>query len=318
MSLYPEIDPYNEEMIKVSDLHTVHFEECGNPKGKPILFLHGGPGGGIDSVYRRYFNPELYRVILVDQRGCGKSIPYAELAENTTWDLVSDLEKIRTHLKIDKWAIFGGSWGSTLALCYSIKHAQQVDALFLRGIFLLREKEIKWFYQEGASKLFPDLWQEYLKPIEKSKHDNLMQAYYEILTGDDEEAKIRAAKSWSIWEASTSKLAFDPSHVAIYEDSQKAIAFARIESHYFINRGFLETDNYILENISAIKGIPTVIVHGRYDIVCPVENAWDLSQRLPNAELKIIENAGHSLSEVEITKFLVEKTDTYGKNAESC
>lgn len=307
--MYPEIEPYSTGFLKVSELHTIYFEEAGNPKGKPVVFLHGGPGGGIIANYRRYFNPEKWRIILFDQRGCGQSKPFAELRENTTWDLVADIEKLRNHLSISKWAVFGGSWGSTLALSYAIKHPDNVTELFLRGIFLLRKKEIDWFYQEGCSKIYPDAWEEYVKPIPPEERHDFVKAYYKRLTSEDSNVRKAAAKSWSIWEGSTSKLIPDSDVVARFGEDEFADAFARIECHYFINKGFFPEDNFLLNNVDKIRHIPTVIVQGRYDVVCPAESAWDLHRAFPEAEFHLIADAGHSLSEKGITDALIRATD---------
>ena len=308
-SLYPEIEPYKTGFLKVSELHTMYFEEVGNPKGKPVVFLHGGPGGGISKNYRRYFNPEKWRIILFDQRGCGESTPCAELKENTTWDLVSDIEKLRNHLAIDRWAVFGGSWGSTLSLAYSITHPSSCTELFLRGIFLLRKKEIDWFYQEGCSKIYPDAWENYVKIIPKDERHDFVKAYHKRLTSEDLAVRKEAGKAWSIWEGSTSKLIPIPEVVAGFGDDDFADAFARIECHYFINKGFFTEDNFLLNNVDKIRHIPTVIVQGRYDVVCPAESAWDLHRALPEAKLHIIQDAGHSLSEAGIIDALVSATD---------
>lgn len=309
--LYPEIEPYSIGFLKVSDIHTLYFEEVGNPKGKPVVFLHGGPGGGAIPNYRRYFNPEKWRIIIFDQRGCGKSTPFADLRENTTWDLVSDIEKLRTHLSIQKWAVFGGSWGSTLALSYAIKHPDSCTELFLRGIFLLRKKEIDWFYQEGASKIYPDAWEEYVKPIPMDERKDFVKAFHKRLTSENPAVRKEAAKAWSIWEGSTSKLIPEADIVARFGDDEFADAFARIECHYFINKGFFPEDNFLLNNVDKIRHIPTVIVQGRYDVVCPAESAWDLHRAFPEAEFHLIADAGHSLSEKGITDALVKATDNY-------
>jgi proline iminopeptidase len=309
--MYPEIEPYSTGFLKVSDLHTLYFEEAGNPKGKPVVFLHGGPGGGIISNYRRYFNPEKWRIILMDQRGCGKSTPFAELKENTTWDLVADIEALRNYLSINRWAVFGGSWGSTLALAYAIKHPLPCTELFLRGIFLLRKKEIDWFYQEGCSKIYPDAWEGYVAPIPKDERHNFVEAYHKRLTSDDIKIRKEAAKAWSIWEGSTSKLIPDTDIVARFGEDEFADAFARIECHYFINKGFFTEDNFLLNNIDKIRQIPTVIVQGRYDVVCPADSAWDLHRAFPEAEFHLIADAGHSLSEKGITDALITATDRY-------
>nr|BDT27228.1 prolyl aminopeptidase [Bacteriovorax sp. HI3] len=309
--MYPEIEPYNTGFLKVSDLHTLYFEEAGNPNGKPVVFLHGGPGGGLIANYRRYFDPKKWRIVLFDQRGCGKSTPFAELKDNTTWDLVADIEKLRTHLNISKWAVFGGSWGSTLALSYSITHPEKCSELFLRGIFLLRKKEIDWFYQEGCSKIFPDLWEEYVKPIPENERHDFVTAYYKRLTSPDAAVRKAAAHAWSVWEGSTSKLMYDAEAASRFGDDEFADAFARIECHYFTNKGFFTEDNFLLNNVDKIRKIKTVIVQGRYDVVCPTDSAWALHRAFPEAELHIIGDAGHSLSEKGITSKLIEYTDKW-------
>jgi len=309
--MYPSIEPYRSGFLKVSELHTIHFEECGNPEGKPVVFLHGGPGGGIIPNYRRYFNPAKWRIILFDQRGCGKSSPFAELKENSTWDLVSDIEKLRTHLEIKNWAVFGGSWGSTLALSYAITHPEKCLELFLRGIFLLRKKEIDWFYQDGCSKIFPDFWEGYVKPIPKEEQSDFVSAYYRRLTSPDLKIRKEAARAWSIWEGSTSKLIPDPDAAKKFGDDEFADAFARIECHYFTNKGFFTEDNFLLNNVHKIKDKKIVIVQGRYDVVCPAESAWDLHKALPDSKLFIIGDAGHSLAEVGITQKIIEYTDLW-------
>lgn len=309
--LYPEIEPYHKEMLSVSELHTLYVEQSGNPEGRAVIFLHGGPGGGSQADYRRYFDPKKWRIILFDQRGCGKSTPFAELKENTTWDLVSDIEKIRQHLKIDKWSVFGGSWGSTLALSYATSHPNKVQALFLRGIFMLRQKELKWFYQEGASKIYPDAWEHYIAPIPQDERHDYITAFYKRLTSTNEEEKVKAAKAWSVWEASTSKLIPSNELMSDFSEDQFAQAFARIECHYFINKGFFETEDYLLQNIDQIRHIPSIIVQGRYDVVCPAESAWELHKAWPEAEFLFVDDAGHSLSERGITAALIEATDRF-------
>ncbi|WAL61547.1 prolyl aminopeptidase [Thermocoleostomius sinensis] len=311
--LYPPIEPYYTGTLPVSALHTIYFEQVGNPTGKPVVFLHGGPGGGIDPSYRQYFNPSIWRVILFDQRGCGQSRPHAELRENTTWDLVEDIEKLRSHLGIDRWLIFGGSWGSTLALSYSQTYPCSCTGLILRGIFLLRQKELQWFYQEGASYIFPDAWEAYLKPIPLSEQTDLIAAYYRRLTSSDASVRATAAQAWSIWEASTSKLIPDPGLTAKFSESQFADAFARIECHYFVNRGFFDTDDQLLRNCDRIRHLPTVIVQGRYDVVCPMISAWELSQKLPEATLVVVPDAGHSMTEPGIREALLEATDRFAE-----
>ena len=308
--LYPEIKPYNTFKLQVSSLHNIHVEQSGNPNGKPVIFLHGGPGGGIESIYRQYFNPNKWRIIMFDQRGCGQSTPHAELEENTTWDLINDIEKIRENLNIDKWIIFGGSWGSTLGLSYSIMHSNRCEKIILRGIFLIRKKEIDWFYQKGCSFIYPDAWEKYLAPIPKDERNQLVKAYYKRLTSDNPSIRIEAAKAWSIWETSTSKLIQTEKSLHSFDDDCVAEAFARIECHYFINNAFFESDNWILENINKIKNIPTYIVQGRYDVVCPMMSAWDLYKKIPESKFYIIQDAGHSMLEDGIRKKLIQITDS--------
>ena len=307
--LYPPIQPYRQGNLQVSDLHTIHWEESGNPQGQPVIFLHGGPGGGIVPVYRQYFDPEKWRIIIFDQRGCGQSTPHAELRENTTWDLVEDIEKIRQHLEVSQWVVFGGSWGSTLSLAYSQTYPGSCLGLVLRGIFMLRPKELLWFYQEGASQIFPEAWQEYLKPIPVDERQDLISAYYKRLTSSDPKIRQEAARAWSIWEASTSKLLPSPQLVKDFSGDKFAEAFARIECHYFMNGGFLERENQLLENIDSIRHIPGFIVQGRYDVVCPMVSAWELHQAWPEAELIVIPDAGHSITEPGIRSALIESVD---------
>ncbi|BCL37243.1 prolyl aminopeptidase [Nostoc sp. MS1] len=309
--LYPLREPYKEGKLQVSQLHTIHFEESGNPQGKPVILLHGGPGGGCPPFYRQYFHPEKWRLIMFDQRGCGKSQPHAELTENTTWDLVNDIEKLREHLGIDKWVVFGGSWGSTLSLAYSQTHPERCLGLILRGIFLLRQKELRWFYQEGASYIFPDAWEEYLKPIPVDERDDLLSAYYKRLTSPDSQIRLKAARAWSIWEASTSRLFPDPQLMQTFGADNFADAFARIECHYFVNKGFFKTEDQLLLNVHHIRNIPAVIVQGRYDVVCPMTSAWELHRAWPEAELIVVPDAGHSMSETGIRSALVEATDKF-------
>ncbi len=311
--LFGAIAPFNEFRLKVSNLHEIHIEEAGNPNGRPIVFLHGGPGGGISPDYRRFFDPKIWRVILFDQRGCGKSTPFAELRENTTWDLVSDIEKIRQHLKIDRWAVFGGSWGSTLALAYAVTHPDKVQSLILRGIFLIRQWEIDWFYQQGCSAIYPDAWEKYLAPIPFEERTNLVKAYHKRLTSPDRTIRLEAAKAWSVWEAATSKLIQDPTQIEKFEEDNLAEAFARIECHYFINRGFFPTNDFLLDNTDKIKHIPCAIVQGRYDVVCPATSAWELHKRLPQSELYIVQDSGHSAMEPGIRSKLIECTNQFAR-----
>ena len=309
--LYPPIEPYNQGKLKVSDLHTIHYEESGNPDGKPVIFLHGGPGGGIAPMYRQYFDSQQWRIIIFDQRGCGQSTPYAELRENTTWDLVSDIEKLRQELNIEKWVVFGGSWGSTLALTYAQTYPDSCKGLILRGIFMLRTSEIRWFYQEGANHIYPDAWQEYLKPIPIEERGDLLSAYYKRLTSEDRQVRLEAARAWSVWEASTSKLIPSKASKLRFGQAEFAEAFARIECHYFVNKGFFERENLLLENIDRILHLPGVIVQGRYDVVCPMITAWELHQVWQSAEFIVIEDAGHSVSEPGIKDALIRATDRF-------
>lgn len=313
MEQYPEIEPYKTGRLRVSDLHEIYYEESGNPNGDPVVFVHGGPGGGSSPKNRRYFNPGHYRIILFDQRGCGQSKPHAELRENTTWDLVADMEKLREHLGVDRWHVFGGSWGSTLSLAYAETHPGRTKTLCLRGIFLCRKKEIDWFYQKGASFIFPDFWEKYLEPIPVEERGDLVKAYYKRLTSEDKTVRLQAARAWSVWEGSTSRLYPDDELMHNFEDPEFATAFARIECHYFTNNAFFKTDNWLLENVSALKGIPVEIVHGRYDVVCPIENAWELKKALPTAKLHIIPDAGHSAMEPGILSKLVEIMEGFRK-----
>ncbi len=316
-SLYPPIEPFDTGRLKVSDVHELYYEQVGNPNGKPAVFLHGGPGGGLTLDYRRYFDPAVYRLVLFEQRGSGKSTPHASIEQNTTWDLVADIERIREHLGIEGWLVFGGSWGSTLALAYAETHPDRVTELVLRGIFLCRPKEIQWFYQEGASWLFADVWEEFLKVIPEAERDDMVGAYHRRLTSDDEATRVGAARAWSIWEGSTSKLFFDNSSIERFADTEFALAFARIECHYFINNCFFDSDNYLVENVGRIRHIPCVIVQGRYDVVCPMTSAWDLHRAWPEADLQIIQDAGHSISEPGIIDALVGATDRFAKGSRS-
>ncbi|HEY9851545.1 MAG TPA: prolyl aminopeptidase [Leptolyngbyaceae cyanobacterium] len=311
--LYPPIEPYKEGKLQVSDLHTIHFEESGNPNGKPIVLLHGGPGGGCPPFYRQYFHPEKWRLIMFDQRGCGKSTPHAELRENTTWDLVNDIEKLREHLGIEKWVVFGGSWGSTLSLAYSETHPERCKGIILRGIFMLRRKELQWFYQEGTSYIFPDAWEEYLKPIPPEERGDMITAYYKRLTHSDPNIRMEAARAWSVWEGSTSRLFPDPNLMQKFGEDRFAEAFARIECHYFMNKGFFDPEDQLLLNVDRIRHIPGVIIHGRYDIVCPMISAWELHRAWPEAELIVIPDAGHSMSEPGILSALIEATDKFAE-----
>lgn len=311
--LYPDIRPYKTQQISVDAPHVLYVEESGNPDGIPVLFVHGGPGAGCESYHRRFFDPNLYRIILFDQRGAGRSTPHAELAGNTTQDLVADIEVIREKLNINRWVLFGGSWGSTLSLVYAETHSDRVMALIVRGIFLTRQKEIDWFYQEGASRLFPDYWQDFIAPIEEENRDQLLKSYYDKLTGYNEIAKMQAAKAWSIWEGRTATLKANKNVIEHFGSAHTALSLARIESHYFMHNSFLE-DNQILNNADKLKNIPGVIVQGRYDLICPMESAWELHQVWPGASLKIIADAGHSATEPGTVDALVTATDSIANN----
>ncbi|PJK04370.1 prolyl aminopeptidase [Lysobacteraceae bacterium NML71-0210] len=310
-TLYPAIEPYQTGSLQVDSRHTLYWEQCGNPEGKPVVLLHGGPGGGCNAAMRRFHNPDKYRIVLFDQRGAGRSTPHADLQDNTTWDLVADIERLREHLGIDKWQVFGGSWGSTLALAYAQKHPERVTELVLRGIFMLRRWELEWFYQEGASRLFPDQFEPYREYIPVDERGDLMAAYHKRLTSDDEAERLEAARRWSIWEGGTSYLRVPEDYADSHGDAHFALAFARIENHYFVNKGFFEHDDQLLRDAHRIADIPGVIVHGRYDVVCPVANAWDLHKVWPKAELTITPTAGHSAFEAENIDALVRATDQF-------
>jgi len=314
--IYPVIEPYNQGMLKVSPIHTLRYEECGNPKGKPVVFLHGGPGGGCTPAHRRFFDPQAYRIVLFDQRGAGGSTPHACLEDNTTQALVADIEKLREHLGVERWQVFGGSWGSTLALSYAQAHPSRVTELVLRGIFLLRKKEIDWYYQgDGAEFIFPDRWEEYVKPVEPSARHDMISAYHKLLTGDDAAKREAAAAAWTKWEMATSSLIVKDEDVARADDGKFALAFARIENHYFINKGFFKSETQLLDDVSKIRHIPAVIVQGRYDVVCPMRSAWDLHRAWPEAQLRVIGDAGHSAGEAGISAALCDATDSFRPRA---
>ena len=313
-TLYPPIEPFDAGMLRVSDLHEIYYEVSGAPDGKPVVVCHGGPGGGTTPSMRRYFDPERYRIILFDQRGCGKSRPHAELNENTTWALIDDMEALRRHLGIERWQVFGGSWGSTLALAYGQAHADRVTELVLRGIFTLRREELHWFYQEGASWLFPDAWEGYLEPIPEAERGNLIAAYHKRLTGDDRAEQLRAAKAWSLWEGGTVSLMPSPERMATFSSDDFALAFARIECHYFVNGGFFERDDQLIANVDRIRHIPAVIVQGRYDVCTPVKTAWELHKAWPEADFRLIDDAGHAASEPGIISELVLATDRFARS----
>ena len=309
--MFPDIEPYRRGRLEVSAVHTLYFEECGNPAGRPLVFLHGGPGGGVEPQHRRYFDPRKWRIVLFDQRGCGRSTPHAELRENTTWDLVADIERLREHLGIERWLVFGGSWGSTLALAYAESHAARVRALVLRGIFLLRASEVTWFYQHGASEIYPDAWEAFLAAIPRREHGDLLRAYYKRLTSRDAKTRRAAARAWSVWEGSTSRLVSDPALIKKFTGGRFAAAFARIEAHYFVNGGFFRRDDQLLREVGRIRHIPSVIVQGRYDVVCPMRSAWDLHRAWPEAELVVVPDAGHSMGESGIRSALIAHTHRF-------
>ncbi len=310
-TLYRGLEPFDSGYLPASGLHEVYYEQCGNPRGKPAVFLHGGPGGGGDVTPRRFFDPERYRIVLLDQRGCGRSRPHAELRENTTWDLVADIEALRSRLNIERWLVFGGSWGSTLSLLYAEAHPERVTGLVLRGIFLLRPAEIAWFYQQGASNLYPDAWEPYWEFIPAAERDDMVQAYYRRLTGPDPQVALEAARRWSIWEGSTSHLLASASTVERFGADHFALAFARIEAHYFVNHAFMAEPDQILRDVGRLRHIPAVIVQGRYDVVCPLRSAWDLHRAWPEAELRIVPDAGHSAFEPGIVHELITATDKF-------
>lgn len=310
--LYSYAEPFSSGMLKVSEIHTMYWEVSGNKNGKTALVLHGGPGGGSAPFYRGFFDPEVYKIVLIDQRGSGKSTPHACLEENTTWDLIEDIEKLRKHLEIEKWhTVFGGSWGSTLSLSYAETHPDRVGHLVIRGIFLLRPEEIEFFYQEGSSWLFPDYHEEFKNVLPEVERGDLLHNYYRRLTGNDEEMKLKCAKAWTKWEMATSRLFINQENLTKGEKDLFALAFARIETHYFVNGAFFTKENQLLADAYKIKDIPTVIVQGRYDVVCPAKSAWDLHKALPNSVLEIVPDAGHSCSEEGIIDRLVSATDRF-------
>jgi proline iminopeptidase len=311
-SFYPEIEPYDHGMLDVGDGHHVYWELCGNPKGKPVVFLHGGPGGGCTPTQRRLFDPEKYKILLFDQRGCGRSTPYASLEANTTWHLVADIERLREMIGVDKWMVFGGSWGSTLALAYAETHPERVTELVLRGIFTLRRSELLWYYQEGASWIFPDKWEGFLAPIPEAERGDLMAAYRKRLIDPDPAVQAKAARAWSLWEGETITLLHNQEYSDQFGDEHYAIAFARIENHYFVNEGWFE-EGQLIRNAHRLKGIPGVIIQGRYDIATPPKTAWDLHKAWPEAQFIMVQDAGHAVSEPGITHHLIEATDRLAK-----
>ncbi|MDE3032764.1 MAG: prolyl aminopeptidase [Acidobacteriota bacterium] len=314
--LYPAVEPFATHRLKVSELHEVYVEESGNPQGKPVVFLHGGPGGGTSAKHRRFFDPARYRIVLFDQRGCGQSAPYAEVRENTTWDLVADMERIREHLGIARWMVFGGSWGATLGLAYAEAHRARVTELILRGVFLLRQREVDWLYQEGASRIFPDAWEPYRDAIPEAERRDFLRAYAKRLLSEDPAVNLPAARAWSIWEGASSKLLPDADFVATYGQDDTTLAFARIECHYFLNRGWLD-EGQLLRDAPRLGGLPGAIIQGRYDMVCPIESAWALSQAWPEADLVIVPDAGHSATEPGISRALVAATDRFADDRQN-
>jgi proline iminopeptidase len=309
--LYPAIEPFRHGYLRVSDVHEIYYEECGNPAGKPAVFLHGGPGAGSDKRARQFFDPQHYRIVVFDQRGCGRSRPSASLIENTTWHLVADIERLRKHLGIERWLVFGGSWGSTLALAYAEANPERVSELVLRGIFLLRYAEIRWFYQHGASEIFPDAWEAYRDAIPANERDDFLGAYHKRLVGTDQRAALAAARAWSVWEASASFLHSNGDNIKKWGEDQFALAVARIECHYFVNRGFLRSESQLLDDVPRIRHISATVVQGRYDVVCPATSAWDLHRAWPEAQLRIVPDAGHSAFETGNVHELVLATDRY-------
>ncbi|MEO0399707.1 MAG: prolyl aminopeptidase [Pseudomonadota bacterium] len=311
VKLYPPLSPHATGILRVSDIHSIYYEVSGNPNGVPVVVCHGGPGGGTTPSMRRYFDPERYRIVLFDQRGCGRSTPHAELRENTTWHLIADMERLRVELGIEAWQVFGGSWGSTLALAYAETHPDRVRALVLRGVFMLRQAELLWFYQEGANWVHPDAWEDFVAPIPEAERGDMINAYYKRLSGADAAARVACAKAWSVWEGRTLSLQPSTERIQSFSTDSFALAFARIECHYFVNRGFFEHDDQLLRNIDRIRHIPAVIVQGRYDVVTPMKSAWDLSNAWPEADLRIIPDAGHAASEPGVIDALVRATDRF-------
>jgi proline iminopeptidase len=316
-TLYPPIETHDSGLLAVDAENRIHWEVCGNPAGKPVVMLHGGPGGGCTPEHRRQFDPEAYRIVLFDQRNCGRSLPPASdpdvaLAENTTWNLVADMELLREHLGIDRWQVFGGSWGSALALAYAQKHPERVTELVLRGVFTLRPFELYWFYQEGASLVFPDLWEEFVAPIPEDERDDLIAAFHSRLNDPDPAVRLPAAKAWSVWEGSTIRLLPDPELIDEHEVDDYAVTFARIENHYFLNGGFFE-DDQLIRDVDRIRHIPCVIVQGRYDMCTPAATAWDLHRAWPEAEFHLVPDAGHAYAEPGILHHLIEATDRFAR-----
>jgi proline iminopeptidase len=314
LGLFPEIAPYRTGRLKVSPAHELYYEECGNPDGKPAVLLHGGPGGGSTPIMRRYHDPSRYRIVLFDQRGCGRSTPHASLDENTTWHLVDDIEQLREHLGVERWQVFGGSWGSTLALAYAETHPERASELVLRGIFTLRRAELEWFYQEGCSWIFPEAFEDYLRPIPAAERADMIAAYYRRLTDPDQDVQLEAARAWSAWEGKTLSLLPDVERVRRFSEDAYALAFARIESHYFVNGGFFDADDQLIRAAGRLEDIPGVIVHGRYDVVTPVKIAVDLAKAWPQSDLRIVADAGHAMTEAGIVHELVAATNRFARS----
>lgn len=309
--LYPEIEPNRSGWLQVSDLHEIYWEESGNPTGVPVLFLHGGPGGGTEPKHRRFFDPRHYRIILLDQRGCGRSRPFASLVENTTWHLVDDLERVREFLGVDRWHVFGGSWGSTLALVYARQHRERVLSLVLRGIFTFSRREMDWFYGHGTRTFFPDAYAQFERAIPGAERSDLLRAYYRRLTDSDPSVRNAAARAWATWECSVATLLPDREILTHCSDAGFTLAFARIECHYFVNHGFFDRDNQLLDGVHTLRDIPAVVVHGRYDVICPLQNAWELHRRWPEADLVIVPGSGHAATERDTASALVAATDRF-------
>jgi proline iminopeptidase len=309
--LYPDIQPFQSGHLDVPGGHSLYYEQSGNKAGKPVIFLHGGPGGGTSPFHRRFFDPALYRIVLMDQRGSGRSRPHASLENNTTWDLVADIEALRQHLGIDRWLVFGGSWGSTLALSYAETHPERVSELVLRGIFLVRKKELDWFFQEGANALFPDAYEGFRNAIPEAERPDMLGAYHRRLTGRDEAVRQDAARAWSVWEASTCLLIPDTAFIDGWKTPNFADALARIETHYFVNKGFFREEDQLLKGAGRLAGIPTSIIQGRYDVICPMMTAWELKKALPEASFTVV-TAGHAANDPGIARELVTATDRFG------
>ena len=305
---YPPIEPFRTGMLPVDHGHVIYFEESGNPKGKPVIFVHGGPGGGTEPKQRRFFDPSVYRIVLFDQRGCGKSTPFASLEHNTTWDLVADMERLRRELHVERWQLFGGSWGSTLSIAYAEAYPERVSGMILRGIFLLRRDELRWFYQDGAKWLFPDAYAEFEKVIPPTERGDMISAYHKRLTHTDRRVQIEAARAWSVYEGSTLSLYQDHERLKLFASDTYAIAFARIECHYFVNAGFLKREDQLLIHAGRMRHIPCIVVHGRYDVVTPLKNAFDLKAVWQEMDLRIVPDAGHAMTETGTVHELIEAT----------